>query len=67
MVLLAGVVLAAALIPEHVEAQAKLPALPQSTVTGHLPACVEEPTFQRHVILVPVFRPSPSACETVVS
>jgi hypothetical protein len=26
------------------------PLFPQSTMIGHLPACVLEPTFQRHVI-----------------
>jgi hypothetical protein len=36
-------------------------------VTGQLPACVDEPTFQRQVILVPLLGPSPWACETVVS
>ena len=46
---------------------ASLPLLPQSTVTGQLPACVEEPTFHDQVIRVPVFAPSPFACDTVVS
>jgi hypothetical protein len=46
---------------------ASLPLLPQSTVTGQRPACVDEPTLHDQVILTPVFAPSPLACETVVS
>ena len=49
------------------KAQSELPLVPQSTVTGQRPGCVEEPTFQRQVVFVPDFGPRPCACETVVS
>ena len=43
------------------------PLFPQSTRTGQLPTCVADPTIHVHVIFVPVFRPSPRACEMVLS